>query len=915
MFIRGMKKGLLGLGLAVLLAACGSSGEDLADLESCAKCDTYGGKSWVIDMRTREITDADGNVKKVKFEDMYGETGRYFWGVVIGEELKELDGVDTLLKPADDAVNTYFKMLFKGAGAEEVDFEATFKVIWDQLQNVKEGYPTMIFPDVISAVKGIQVLKRALGVDYQIVVIDEKGNYVAAPGTQNIIPMLKETAPERQTHIRSAMQNGDVISYIHPEYTDMKNLMERRASHVAMHYDLKVGDRELVHHIDNPNGYGPMYNHKPSRHMPFHAWRFKGDSKEKVTAYGLAARNWAMMINDISPFAGFFDLQLKSYADLDRFVEPAMKGEELPKLYCSGLAYTALNLGLNRPLNPDGLGTYWEDYQTKGNMDTDAGTGWLFSDADQPFGMSFLSDGIDNLGSQEKLVFEPYDAVDLLNSWVDNTFRGLPEKLTDVLDPEVVAGLQAGIAAKFAPSMQELKEELNKEKSLQDKEKIEKLKTAVAPLMIYSADNFRLAVIKGVLQSEGFQKQVVGGFSALEWGEPTRAPGPGHTDRTASMPPATVQNAALWTAAWGLSSDSKDDFFEDTCSFVKGIVYPEGEQCDNKQVVDTRYGKMSLKNAAESKQSEKLADAVKAAKTPMEAIKALARFGITNRFVPPRIWIDYGEGDKATMDYLGTVINCELLSAMDGSGADACLGSGGEVKYYKEGGSDSHTYPHFAVRAGGQVTHRRVDASNGPKQFGYGTKVGVKFTAGDPSKILFAVHVPSQWDSNENDAIVSETMGHAVWDYGDICTDRQQAETLESTCAPKWGIALRPNLDSTPVLKHVETFDLLKDANCEIIDEDNMECDLVAQVVENGRTQIIEERGVVGRQTTDGYFVATMINTGEATGDSERQVRRNILTERNVDFSNDVSALMGSSEAPGSAHFDVWRIEIWNNAE
>ncbi len=885
MFIRGMKNGLLGLGLAIALAACGTSGEELGDFDSCAKCDQYGGKSWVIDMSKASA---------------YGDTGRYFWGVVIGEELKEFDGIDKLLDPADGAANQFFTQVFAQLGGEDVKFTATFKVVWDQLQNVKAGYPTMIFEDVASANKGIQILKQATGVVYQIVVIDADGNYVTAPGTQNIIPMLKETAPENQTHIRFAMQNGDVISYVHPEYTDMKNLMERRASHVAMHYDLTLEDgRELVHHIDNPNGYGPMYNHKPSRHMPFHAWRFKGETTDQVARYGLAARNWAMMINDISPFAGFFDLQLKSKDDLERFVAPAMTGEELPKLYCSGLAYTALNLGLNHPQSEAGLGGFFGDYQSKGNMDIDADDqGWLFSDADQRFGMSFLSDGIGNLTPKDQLVFEPYDSVNMLNAWVDNTFRGLPEALTDIFPAEtgVVDGIKAGITAQLSQVQG-------------DAEMTAKLQMVLG---LYSAENFRLAVIKSVLGTANFQKQVVGGFRQLEWGEPTRATMPGEQDRTANMPPATVNNAALWAAAWGLLAKDKDDFMTYTCDFIQGLE----TECDNKKVVDTQYGKMSLKNAAESKQSEELANAVQDAETPMEVVEALARFGITNRFVPPRIWIDYGEGDSATLDYVGTVINCELLSAMDGSDAEACLGSGGEVKYYKEGGSDSHTYPHFAVRAGGQVTHRRVDASNGPDSFGYGTKVGVKFTAVDPSKILFAVHVPSQWNNDENDPIVADTITDAVWDYGDVCTERQQAETLTSTCAPKWGMALRPQLDSNdPVITKVITFDLLKDANCEILDDDNMECDLVAQVVENGRTKIIEERGKVKRQTSDGYFVATMINTAEAEGDSECQMRRSVLSAQGVDFEEDVSALMGCSDGPGSAHFDVWRIEIWNNAE
>ncbi len=109
----------------------------------------------------------------------------------------------------------------------------------------------------------------------------------------------------------------------------------------------------------------------------------------------------------------------------------------------------------------------------------------------------------------------------------------------------------------------------------------------------------------------------------------------------------------------------------------------------------------------------------------------------------------------------------------------------------------------------------------------------------------------------------------------------------------------------------------MKDANCKISQEDRseMECNLVAQVVENGRTTVIEKRGTVSRRTTDGYFVATMINTAEAEGDSECDMRRSILSAPGVNFDEDVSALTGCSSDPGSAYFDVWRIETWNNAE
>ena len=111
------------------------------------------------------------------------------------------------------------------------------------------------------------------------------------PGYVNIIPMLPDTDPADQTHIKEWLRDGDVLVYIHPEDTSPKDQMERRSSHVAMHYEYTKQDgTEIVHHIDNPNSYGPRYNHPANRHMPFHVYRFQPKETRASTARRRASR-------------------------------------------------------------------------------------------------------------------------------------------------------------------------------------------------------------------------------------------------------------------------------------------------------------------------------------------------------------------------------------------------------------------------------------------------------------------------------------------------------------------------------------------------------------------------------------------------------------------------------------------------
>lgn len=788
-------------------AACGT---DTESITSCAgdKCDELS-SGWVIDLRKTGT---------------YGSHSEYFWGL----SLQEL-GLGALA----DAID--------GSGLEVVASEAfapykakaNFKIVWDQLQSVTPGWPTAVFADIDTARANLEKLNNALrdntdniqtkfagmgtkyeeGMEYRLIVIDKQNQVLAVPGGLNIIPMLQNTAPNEQKHIKAALDDGDVISYVHPEDDGMAGLMERRASHVAMHYE----EGDTVHHIDNPNGYGPPYNHSPDRHMPFHAFRYQpqGMSPAVAAQHRTAARNWAFITNDLSPFADFFDLRLKKFTDLVSFSHPALNNEETPELYCSGLAYANLNLGISKPLNQAGLG---DDYQTF----TDGA--YYFSDTDQEYGSDKLGSEA-GLNPGTALVFEPYTSVDMLNVWISNTFRGVPPALRTQFLPEF-------------------------------------------------------------LKSPDLHEQIGNSLADLNWSD-------GERDDRYSVDGwqgvANTFNVAAWATAYGMQ--------------VSGKSGSDFANADLELVVDSDGTKKKIKDVVDAKLI------VQPSTTPLQVMDALYDSSVENRFVPPRIWIDEGQvssnniTDAAdtprNMKYLGTVINCELLSPTDGSSQDACAGGGLGVKEYAEGGADTHTYSHYAVTDGGERTHRRINASAGPEFFGPGTVATIRMT-GNVDDTRFALHVPEHW------LALPDHASDSITEYDRYCNDQWQEG---KSCAPSVGILLNPTSDggSSVVHNKMMKFPLVggPDAPCTIVDDATLDCqlvDLVSGAVEQGKVSRL-----VHSDNQAGYFTATMLDQGNITSESDCSIRAELDADN-------PGAASGCLDQPGSGHYDVFHIKVANQA-
>lgn len=863
----------LGLGL-ISLAGCGAE-EDGATSEASeaptsgrtdacptGKCDSPNSGStfehvWAVDMK--------------KVREHYGQTTRFFFGMTPQEA-----GLDPQIVIPGLTQAIAAQMIAAGVPQEAAVQAATEQAtalantpIWDQMARRNADHSLHVDHALDDrAAKNVQLIL-------------EDGTEIDPPGYLNIIPMYRDTDPTKQTQIRKVMKNGDVIVYFHPEFTDIKDHMERRMSHVAMHYDIMdpVTGQQMVHHIDNPNGYGPMYNHRPSKHMPFHIFRFQPRAdkpfgltpdaadvveeiegvaftqaqRQKVLAlvnptlpteaatlafhtrldvelaldvraadnivthlhnvgaignlatlaaipyvgpsaltrmrdavdgeedgftiepglaslYSQHAADWAFITNDLSPFADFFTLTLQQKSQLDDFAVPALNGEDMPRLYCSGLAYTNLNLALNRPLNPLGLGDdLWDTFK---------GSQYYLSDINARFPAEWVADSHD-LPAIDRLVFESYAATDIVNSWLETNFGHLP-----------------------------------------------------------------LPIRQAMLQNPQLQQQMVNGFSQLEWSDADAT----EKSQAQQFDPASEANVARWAKAYGLTAEQTPAFLEADAELKAAFS--------------------GLGISAEGL-------------TPMDVLQAVERETVANRFVPPRIWMDVADRADSNMVYVGTVLNCELLTAADGSGLDACAGGGGGADEFAEGAADTSTYPHYAVTDGGERTHRRLDGTPGPELMGKGTRVTAAFTAADVTDVRFLLHTPEHYEGHE-------TADMAMYAYDEYCTERNPS----ATCAPAKGILIDPTrqIPEGAVSDERLAFDLLGDEGiCTALNETEMECE-VATRGPDGALSV--EKEILDRDA-HGLFSLTMIDLKASAAPAELE--------------------LCEACAEGGAQFNGWRLQIRND--
>ncbi len=785
------------LGLTAAFApGCSSEPTDEEQVEDEGALTTSKQGQWVV------------NLKKVK--ELYGSTSKYFFG--LAPEEVGLCKVDANGQPEASC--------------------AKIPPVFDQVFHYNEDHTP------VPADSWAPILKMEGSPDttpeQEALGLKVKGGIASVKGARlNIIPMLRDTDPTDQAHIRAWMQNGDVQVYFHPETRDTKGQMDRRASHVAMFYDYKKADgREFVHHVDNPNSYGPQFNHAPDRQMPFHIFRFKpkGMSAEQSKAYGLNSRNWAFITDDRSPFADFFTLTLQSYDDLvKKFKEPALRGEEIAKVYCSGLAFTNLNLGVNFPIKPNML-------RAEGYSRAEIEEPGLKADVLAPASTQGLSPAY---AGRERLVFDPYTTSDLTNAWIDNTYAALP---------------------------------------------------AVAP----EGQPSRRAIANNPKTQEG----VLGGLQSLAWSDAERTEkAQQHIDVSKVATPARVK---AWADAYGLTATDTQAWLQRNAEIAT-------------QVTEERIDPSG--------------------KTPMQVLRQVELATVSNRFVGPRIWADEADhrqwafdprmlampgmvAPKAEVDlvYVGTVLNCELLASANGNQASACLGTGGRIKEFTEGGADTSTYPHYAVANGAERTHRRFDASpfsrgkdrdgtNEPRSFGKGTKISVRATATEASDLLVLFHTPAM-----NASLPEDVKKLPVKEYDKFCTKgyaEAAAAGRRSSCAPKQAIVL--DLKKTEevaqgwakaegkIVDSQYTFDLSK--ACTFTSETKMKCIVAEQKADGSGWEVKGEQEVsreIPKVSKTGLVALTLADQGAKSEGA------------------DVDSLCPACQR-GGAHFNQWTLTVRND--
>lgn len=341
-------------------------------------------------------------------------------------------------------------------------------------------------------------------------IIDEQGNRLDPPGYLNIVA-LRRAERAQQAELRSTLRNGDLLVYFHPEDDDTT---QYTIHHAAMYYDtgsgplaISLGDTPFVHHVDNPTSYGPAFNAGASS-TPFHVFRFSPNgapnsarrdpqgryqfactdairdaagpeecqngaatftiTDEAAEQYAYVARNWALIDSDHVPFADFHTLNWHDAGQLarasrsldqeiDRFATPILAGDEsqTPAVYCAGLVFTNLTLGMNRPLSQRGLGPLYEAFAARTYGYDDGYMRYGEGQELPALRPEQLTDGM-NLPRLGTYPVQPIMASDIIDSWLDGYYggnawresggtRGLPPQAR----AQVLAGAKQQLAGGF----------------------------------------------------------------------------------------------------------------------------------------------------------------------------------------------------------------------------------------------------------------------------------------------------------------------------------------------------------------------------------------------------------------------------------------------------------------------------------
>ena len=749
---------------------------------------------------------------------------------------------------------------FFGLAPEEAQLPpglpGTDKPVWDQMARRNPDHSLHIDS------------KQDPTVKENIQLIMEDGTAIDPPGFVNIVPLLRDTDPTKQQALRSLMQNGDIIVYFHPEYTEIKDQMERRTSHVAMHYDIKdpATGRELVHHIDNPNSYGPRYNHRPDRRMPFHVYRFQprpdkqfggapvsGDIQKTVEGVEFTAKQ----VDAVIELVNTADLNT---LDVTIALDARAARNILNAREAAGRIDDLVALGRIPYVGPSALTRLRDAVEvSESGFTIDAAMAAMYGDQSMRWGM--IDNDLSPFANFFTLTLQKKDEL------IDFAERALNNTNMQALYCSGLVYANLNLALNFPLNQLALGDDLwgafktNRylfsdidgevtQADLQDGNNLPSIDRlvfesyAATDLLTAWVDvnlgNLPMPVRKGLIAQDAVLQQIVGGFRQLEWSDD-------HPDKNQSVefPPATIENVRRWAKAYGLTEADTQTFLE---------ADPE---------LFAKFQNLGIDLTG---------------LTPMDVVQAVEREFVANRFVPPRIWLDEADKADSNLIYVGTVLNCELLVADDGSGADPCGGGGAGVDEFGEGAAETSTYPHYRVSNGGERTHRRFDASVGPERWGQGTKMKAGLTAASTEDIVFLLHVPEHWKGHE---MASSSM----MEYDGYCTERNPA----ATCAPEKGIAFPAKDYATEASLNATELRFDVTDVCELLDDDTARCNVATRQTDGSYAFAQEE---VSRNA-HGLFSMTLVDLGHQSASVE--------LERCTEC------------ATGGAQYNVWSLIVRND--
>jgi hypothetical protein len=277
---------------------------------------------------------------------------------------------------------------------------------------------------------------------------------------ENLLPpedaynhIIKLHDGRHQPDLDKFAREGDIIVYWHPEYQDPITTPTWRATHASTlmrGIDQRDGVARLLT-IDSPVNYGKFFDGRDD--VPFHIFRIiatpDGHYDEAVEKeYQSQIAKWGSLGFGKFDFQGDYDTLIsKDFDSLAPYAAGYLSQTELPAMYCSWYAYVNVRLGLEMPLNLNGLAALAEPLpvtvlQSEEPLNLRSrlhtyGTGFWDSYKADP-----------QLPAMSDPLFHPYTALEIIDAWLNRYVPGHTPEMHQVRS-QFLTGMIPAFEAKF----------------------------------------------------------------------------------------------------------------------------------------------------------------------------------------------------------------------------------------------------------------------------------------------------------------------------------------------------------------------------------------------------------------------------------------------------------------------------------